>query len=75
MITVEAMHLTPVKSLGLVHPTTVHVGRHGIAGSVSKVDMATRMPLIYKIVFPSISTFETPPNAAWGERHSGRCEL
>jgi hypothetical protein len=24
--------------------------------------MATRMPLIYKIVFPSISTFETPPN-------------
>jgi len=23
--------------------------------------MATRMPLIYKIVFPSISTFETPP--------------
>jgi len=45
MITVEAMHLTPVKSLGLVHPTTVHVGRHGIAGSVSKVDMATRMPL------------------------------
>jgi len=32
-----------------------------IVGSVSKVDMATRMPLIYKIVFPSISTFETPP--------------
>jgi hypothetical protein len=31
------------------------------SGSVSKVDMATRMPLIYKIVFPSISTFETPP--------------
>jgi hypothetical protein len=31
-------------------------------GSVSKVDMATRMPLIYKIVFPSISTFETPPS-------------
>jgi hypothetical protein len=33
-------------------------------GSVSKVDMATRMPLIYKIVFPSISTFETPPPSA-----------
>ena len=32
-------------------------------GSVSKVDMATRMPLIYKIVFPSISTFETPLKA------------
>jgi len=31
MITVGAMHLAPVKSLGLVHPTTVHVGRHGIA--------------------------------------------
>jgi uncharacterized protein YcbX len=31
MITVGAMHLAPVKSLGLVHPTTVYVGRHGIA--------------------------------------------
>jgi hypothetical protein len=30
VITVEAMHLAPVKSLGLVHPTTVHVARHGI---------------------------------------------
>src|SRR6266568_1602673 len=35
---------------------------HRMDGSVSKVDMATRMPLIYKIVFPSISTFETPPS-------------
>ena len=30
MLTVEAMHLAPVKSLGLVHPHTVHVERHGI---------------------------------------------
>src|SRR5207302_7341146 len=31
-----------------------------VPGSVSKVDMATPMPLIYKMLFPSISTFETP---------------
>src|SRR5262250_1307972 len=30
-------------------------------GSVSKVDMATPMSLIYNMLFPSISTFETPP--------------
>src|SRR6266702_3745115 len=30
-------------------------------GSVSKVEMATPMALIYKVLFPSISTFETPP--------------
>src|SRR5256712_6684432 len=30
MITVETMHLAPVKSLGLVPPKTVHVERHGI---------------------------------------------
>ena len=30
-------------------------------GSVSKVDMATPMPLIYKTVFPAITTFETLP--------------
>jgi hypothetical protein len=29
-------------------------------GSVSKVEMATPMALIYKMLFPSISTFETP---------------
>jgi hypothetical protein len=32
-----------------------------IAGSVSKVEMATPMALIYKVLFPSMSTFETPP--------------
>jgi hypothetical protein len=31
MITVAAIHLAPVKSLGLVHPDTVHVERRGIA--------------------------------------------
>jgi uncharacterized protein YcbX len=31
VITVEAIHLAPVKSLGLVHPDTVHVERRGIA--------------------------------------------
>jgi hypothetical protein len=30
-------------------------------GSVSKVEIATPMGLIYKALFPSISTFETPP--------------
>ena len=30
MITVEAIHTAPVKSLGLVHPETVHVGSRGI---------------------------------------------
>jgi len=31
------------------------------SGSVSKVEIATPMGLIYKVLFPSISTFETPP--------------
>lgn len=31
MITVEAIYCAPVKSLGLVHPTSVYVVRHGIA--------------------------------------------
>jgi uncharacterized protein len=31
VITVDAIHLAPVKSLGLVHPTSVHVARQGIA--------------------------------------------
>jgi hypothetical protein len=30
-------------------------------GSVSKVEIATPMDLIYKVLFPSISTFETSP--------------
>ncbi len=30
-------------------------------GSVSKVEMVTPMALIYKVLFPSITTFETPP--------------
>jgi hypothetical protein len=31
------------------------------AGSVSNVEMTTPMALICKALFPSISTFETPP--------------
>src|SRR5712691_11397838 len=31
-------------------------------GSVSKVEMATPIALICKVLFPSISTFETPPS-------------
>jgi len=31
VITVEAIHLAPVKSLGLVHPHNVQVERRGIA--------------------------------------------
>jgi hypothetical protein len=31
------------------------------AGNVSNVEMKTWMALIYKALFPSISTFETPP--------------
>jgi hypothetical protein len=31
-------------------------------GSVSKVEMATPMALIYIVLFPSVSTFETPPS-------------
>src|SRR5262245_13173504 len=38
--------------------------------SVSKVDMATPMPLIYKTVFPATSTFETPPDSEH-ERETG----
>ena len=34
---------------------------HKCEGSVSKVEMATPIALIYKVLFPSISTFETPP--------------
>src|SRR5215813_413605 len=30
-------------------------------GSVSKVEMAALIALLYKALFPSISTFETPP--------------
>src|SRR2546429_60279 len=33
-----------------------------LEGSVSKVEMATPIDLIYKVLLPSISTFETPPS-------------
>jgi hypothetical protein len=35
--------------------------RYNALGSVSKVEMMTPTALIYKVLFPSISTFETPP--------------
>jgi len=34
-------------------------------GSVSKVEMVTPMALIYKVLFSSISTFETLPKYVW----------
>src|SRR5215831_19635138 len=40
-----------------------------LLGSVSKVEMAAPMALICKVLFPSISTFETPPDFEW---HFGR---
>jgi hypothetical protein len=36
-------------------------------GSVSKVEMVIPMALIYQVLFPSISTFETPPIRAYGQ--------
>jgi hypothetical protein len=41
-----------------------------IEGSVSKVEIATPMDLIHKVLFPSISTFETPPQGDTTERHA-----
>jgi hypothetical protein len=44
-------------------------------GSVSKVEMTIPMALIYKVLFPSISAFETPPekhhanHKEWIEKH------
>src|SRR6266516_2591814 len=35
-------------------------------GSVSKVEIATSIDLIYKVLFPSISTFATPPTSGCG---------
>src|SRR5262245_48699953 len=37
-------------------------------GSVSKVEMVTPMALIYIVLFPPISTFETPPDSVWRAR-------
>src|SRR5262245_42324474 len=36
----------------------------GVGGGVSKVEMVTLTALIYSVLFPSISAFETPPNRA-----------
>ena len=45
---------------GGLSPATVRLWFHRL-GSVSKVEMVTPMALIYKALFSSISTFETPP--------------
>jgi hypothetical protein len=37
-------------------------GTQRYLGSVSKVEMAAPIALIYMALFPSISTFETPPD-------------
>ena len=39
-------------------------------GSVSKVEMMTSTILIYKVLFPSISTFETLPTKAAEEKNA-----
>jgi hypothetical protein len=38
------------------------MGTPPTACSVSKVEMVAPMALIYKVLLPSISTFETPPH-------------
>ena len=45
-----------------VVPCSIPVAMEG--DSVSKVEMATHMPLICNVLFLSISTFETPPGRA-----------
>ena len=50
-------HFTPVEHIH--HAPYCNLN----AGSVSKVEMATPMALIYKVLFPSISTFETLPRS------------
>jgi hypothetical protein len=49
--------------------TSLHVGvpaagveRESLLGSVSKVEVTTLIALICKVLFPSISTFETLPS-------------
>ena len=44
-----------------VYPPNLPFYKVSKFGSVSKVEIVTPMALIYKVLFPSISTFETPP--------------
>jgi hypothetical protein len=48
--------------------TNVTTQEFAAFGSVSKVEITTPMALIYKVLFLSISTFETPP---WREYQHG----
>src|SRR6266540_1288238 len=43
--------------------------RRWAKGSVSKVEMTTSIVLIYKVLFPSVSTFETPPDHYHSKLH------
>jgi hypothetical protein len=57
----------------LYAPPLRHV-THCCIGSVSKVEMVTPMALIYIVLFPSISTFETPPRGPTESPDRGRPE-
>ena len=58
-----------LKRKGFKEEIVIKIGLYDLVTSTtlesnkSQVDMAAPMPLIYKILFPSISTFETPLSA------------
>jgi hypothetical protein len=52
------------RSSDISFATTTGFNWHPFNGGVSKVEMVTPMALIYSVLFPSISTFETPPRYA-----------
>jgi hypothetical protein len=55
-----------LQGVGQRHGVFVRVSLLEILGSVSNGAMATPMTLIYKVLFPSLSTFETPPPTVSG---------
>jgi hypothetical protein len=62
--TFEGALITTLVALGAILAFLLgYLGRLGenISGRVSILEMVTPMALIYKVLFPSISTFETPP--------------
>jgi hypothetical protein len=63
----EAVLSVPVTSPDISHLCCTPVVLT-IDGSVSKVGIETPMALIYKVLFLSISMFETPPNCETRER-------
>ena len=64
-----ALHSVPVPSPSCRDRLRRRCASYPARGSVSKVEMATPMALICKVLFPTISTFETPPAR---HRASGR---